>query len=289
MERPLSPFMFPTWYRFQITSALSILHRLTGIALAVGSILLAWWLVAVAAGGELFAATHAFIASPIGCAVAVRLVGRLLLPPVQRHPAPRLGRRLRLRDPASAYRSGYAVLAATVAADRARLALCAFWPRRISMAKAPRLSNSTALRDETVLRRVRHLGSARDGLREWRLQRLTAIALIPLGLYFAASILWLAKSDQTTAAAWLASPVPALLVILFVLAGLTHALVGLRSVLLDYVHTRARLLAAELLVRAVRGDPRQAPACSPSSSSSSVAKGDQPCPTVTTSSTTPST
>ena len=52
MERPLSPFMFPTWYRFEITSVLSILHRLTGIALAVGSILLAWWLVAVAAGGE---------------------------------------------------------------------------------------------------------------------------------------------------------------------------------------------------------------------------------------------
>jgi succinate dehydrogenase / fumarate reductase, cytochrome b subunit len=66
MERPLSPFMFPTWYRFQITSALSILHRLTGIGLAVGSILLAWWLVAVAAGGEVFAATHAFLASPIG-------------------------------------------------------------------------------------------------------------------------------------------------------------------------------------------------------------------------------
>ena len=66
MERPLSPFMFPVWYRFQITSALSILHRLTGIALAVGSILLAWWLIAVSAGGELFATTHAFLASPIG-------------------------------------------------------------------------------------------------------------------------------------------------------------------------------------------------------------------------------
>ena len=118
------------------------------------------------------------------------------------------------------------------------------------MGKAPSPSNSTALRDETVLRRVRHLGSARDGLREWRVQRLTAVALIPLGLYFAASILWLAKSDQAMAAAWLASPVPALLVILFVLAGVTHALIGLRSVLLDYVHTRARLLAAELLVRA---------------------------------------
>ena len=73
------------------------------------------------------------------------------------------------------------------------------------------------MRDELVLRRVRQLGSAHDGLREWRLQRLTAIALIPLGLYFVTSILWLAKSDQATAAAWLGSPVPALLVILFVL------------------------------------------------------------------------
>jgi succinate dehydrogenase flavin-adding protein (antitoxin of CptAB toxin-antitoxin module) len=41
MERPTSPFMFPTWYRFQVTSALSILSGLTGIALAAGSILLA--------------------------------------------------------------------------------------------------------------------------------------------------------------------------------------------------------------------------------------------------------
>ena len=66
MERPLSPFMFPVWYRFQITSALSILHRLTGIGLAVGSILLAWWLISLAAGGELFEATHRFLTSPIG-------------------------------------------------------------------------------------------------------------------------------------------------------------------------------------------------------------------------------
>jgi succinate dehydrogenase / fumarate reductase, membrane anchor subunit len=118
------------------------------------------------------------------------------------------------------------------------------------MAKDTSPADSTALRDETVLRRVRQLGSARDGLGEWRLQRLTAVALIPLGLYFAGSILSLATSDQTTAATWLGSPVPALLVMLFVLAVLAHALIGLRSVFLDYVHTRARLVAAELLVRA---------------------------------------
>jgi succinate dehydrogenase / fumarate reductase, membrane anchor subunit len=118
--------------------------------------------------------------------------------------------------------------------------------------KDPRsLSNSTALRDESVLRRVRHLGSARSGLQEWRLQRWTAVALIPLGLYFVASILRLATADQMTAAAWLASPVPALLVILFVLAALAHAVVGLRSVIADYVHTPVRVIALELLVRFV--------------------------------------
>jgi succinate dehydrogenase / fumarate reductase, membrane anchor subunit len=111
-------------------------------------------------------------------------------------------------------------------------------------------ASTTALRDQVMLRHVRQLGSARDGLSEWRLQRLTAIALIPLGLYFAVSVLWLAKSDYLTASVWLASPVAALLVMLFVLAGLAHVLVGLRSVLLDYVHTRARLFAASLVIRA---------------------------------------
>ena len=81
------------------------------------------------------------------------------------------------------------------------------------------------------------------------MQRWTALALIPLGLYFVASMLRLATSDQLTAAAWLASPVPALLTILFVLALLAHAVVGMRSVLVDYVHRRASLVAAELLVR----------------------------------------
>ena len=118
------------------------------------------------------------------------------------------------------------------------------------MTKSAVPSDLTALRDETMLRHVRQLGSARDGLSEWRLQRLTAIALIPLSLYFVASVLWLATSDRITAATWLTSPVTALLVMLFVLAGLAHALVGLRSVFLDYVHTGARLVAAGLFIRA---------------------------------------
>ena len=113
MERPLSPFMFPTWYRFQLTSAMSILHRLTGIALAVGSILLAWWLVAVAAGDTVFTTTHYFLASPIGMlllflwsvAFFYHLCNGI------RHLAWDAGYGFELR---SAARSGYAVLAVTL-------------------------------------------------------------------------------------------------------------------------------------------------------------------------------
>ncbi len=113
MERPLSPFMFPVWYRFQLTSLMSILHRLTGIALAVGSILLAWWLVAVAAGGEIFAATHAFLSSPMGVlllflwsvAFFYHLCNGI------RHVVWDAGYGFEIR---SAFRAGYAVLGVTV-------------------------------------------------------------------------------------------------------------------------------------------------------------------------------
>ena len=115
----------------------------------------------------------------------------------------------------------------------------------------PTAPDVTALRDGTVMRRVRRLGSARDGLREWHLQRTTAVALIPLGLYFVASMVRLASASHVTAAQWLGSPVPALMTIFFLAALFTHAYVGLRSVLLDYVHTRARLVAAQLFVHGV--------------------------------------
>ena len=71
MSRPLSPFMFPVWYRFQITSTLSILHRLTGIALCVGLIVLAAWLVGVALGGAAFDRVETALASPLGVAALV--------------------------------------------------------------------------------------------------------------------------------------------------------------------------------------------------------------------------
>lgn len=53
-NRPLSPFMLGQYYRFQLTSLLSFIHRMTGVGLSVGTLLLAGWLVALAAGPEAY-------------------------------------------------------------------------------------------------------------------------------------------------------------------------------------------------------------------------------------------
>lgn len=55
MSRPLSPHL--TWYKPQITSTLSIMHRFSGIVLALGSIGLAWWVVATALGDDAYTTT----------------------------------------------------------------------------------------------------------------------------------------------------------------------------------------------------------------------------------------
>jgi succinate dehydrogenase / fumarate reductase cytochrome b subunit len=64
--RPLSPHL--DIYRWQIGNTLSILHRATGIALALGSIALAYWLVSLAGGEESYRAAYRAFASPIGLA-----------------------------------------------------------------------------------------------------------------------------------------------------------------------------------------------------------------------------
>ena len=58
--RPLSPFMLGQYYRFQLTSVLSFAHRITGLGLTLGTLLIAGWLIALASGPEPYAAfaTH---------------------------------------------------------------------------------------------------------------------------------------------------------------------------------------------------------------------------------------
>ena len=65
-NRPLSPFMLGTLYRLQITSVMSLMHRVTGIIASVGAFGLAWWLLAVAKGGDAYASASACLGSPLG-------------------------------------------------------------------------------------------------------------------------------------------------------------------------------------------------------------------------------
>ncbi|MBE7636316.1 succinate dehydrogenase, cytochrome b556 subunit [Sneathiella sp. P13V-1] len=64
IERPLSPHL--QIYKPQITMVTSITHRITGVAMGVGTLLLAWWLIAAATGPEAFATVSAFISSWFG-------------------------------------------------------------------------------------------------------------------------------------------------------------------------------------------------------------------------------
>ncbi len=64
VERPLSPHL--QIYRPQITSMLSIMNRVTGIAVSVGTLLLVWWLVAAASGPGAYGAVQGFVGSWVG-------------------------------------------------------------------------------------------------------------------------------------------------------------------------------------------------------------------------------
>lgn len=64
VERPLSPHL--QIYRWPVTMATSILHRATGCGLAAGTLLLAWWLAAAAAGPEYYAMVQAVLGSILG-------------------------------------------------------------------------------------------------------------------------------------------------------------------------------------------------------------------------------
>ena len=63
-ERPLSPHL--QVYRWQITMTMSILHRVTGVVITVGAFALAWWLMAVAAGGDAYRDAAECLATPLG-------------------------------------------------------------------------------------------------------------------------------------------------------------------------------------------------------------------------------
>lgn len=81
------------------------------------------------------------------------------------------------------------------------------------------------------------------------MQRVTALALIPLALWFVASIAGLSGAGHAAVRDWLSSPVVAVLMVLLSVATFYHAQLGLQVVYEDYIHNRAVRMAADLATK----------------------------------------
>jgi succinate dehydrogenase / fumarate reductase membrane anchor subunit len=89
----------------------------------------------------------------------------------------------------------------------------------------------------TPLRRARGLGSAKSGVEHWWIQRVTAAALIPLTLWFVASLIELAGADYDAFIAWLRAPLATISMTLLLIALFHHMALGLQVVAEDYIHS----------------------------------------------------
>ena len=98
----------------------------------------------------------------------------------------------------------------------------------------------------TPLNRVLGLGTGKGAAEHWWLQRTTAVALLPLGLWLAYALLTLPKFDYASVVAWVREPVTSILLILLVVAAGYHSALGIQVVVEDYVSSKG-LRAATLM------------------------------------------
>lgn len=99
------------------------------------------------------------------------------------------------------------------------------------------------------LKTARGLGSSHSGVGHWWAQRLTAVALVLLGVWFVLIVLSLLHADYAGARAAVAKPWNALLLMTFVIAMFWHAALGLQVVVEDYVHTRWKEVFLQVAIK----------------------------------------
>jgi|HubBroStandDraft_4_1064222.scaffolds.fasta_scaffold261397_2 succinate dehydrogenase / fumarate reductase membrane anchor subunit len=99
------------------------------------------------------------------------------------------------------------------------------------------------------LGRVLGLGSAKEGVEHWWMQRLTAIVMVPLAIWFAIAAIGLIGADRAAMIAWMHNPMAAMLMILAIIAMFYHLALGLQVVIEDYIHSEGWKLGAIIVVR----------------------------------------
>jgi len=101
----------------------------------------------------------------------------------------------------------------------------------------------------SALSRARGLGSAKSGTGHFLAQRWTAVALVPLIIWFVIGIIAHVGADYKTAVAWIGQPLNAVLMVLMLGALFHHAQLGLQIVIEDYVHGHGTKIAAIVLTK----------------------------------------
>jgi succinate dehydrogenase / fumarate reductase membrane anchor subunit len=91
----------------------------------------------------------------------------------------------------------------------------------------------------TPLNRVLGLGSAKEGVDHWWVQRLSAVALVVLGIWFVLGVASLDDFSYAIVVSWIQDPVTSILMILTVLTAVYHSKLGVQVVVEDYVHSPA--------------------------------------------------
>ena len=99
------------------------------------------------------------------------------------------------------------------------------------------------------LSRAIGLGSAKKGAEHWWAQRITALALVPLTVWFVVVVVELAGADRALFVAWVRHPLPAVLLVLLMIATFYHGALGLQVVIEDYVENEARRLGLLIVMR----------------------------------------
>ena len=114
------------------------------------------------------------------------------------------------------------------------------------------MSNSTKIEVmRSQLGRARGMGAAKSGVQHWRTERITAIALVPLTLWFIYAVIHLAGRPQQAVVHFVAHPVNTVLLLALVVMTFHHMQLGLQVVIEDYVEGKATHTAALLLNKAV--------------------------------------
>ena len=103
-------------------------------------------------------------------------------------------------------------------------------------------------RTRTPLSEVKGLGSAKEGTDHFWVQRLSAIALVPLMIWLAFSIASLPGRDYLSIRDWLSGPFTAVAMILVIVTGFFHARLGLHEIAIDYVHGTAARTATMIAI-----------------------------------------